>query len=91
MLMWTFVTGPDYYAVLVRVFSEQMQPQAGTLAFFHVAAPALTLNGVEAALLAKEQLPHRRQLNTTAAFTDDGFPLGLAFLLKVCDILACSF
>lgn len=77
------LAGPDYIALVVRAVSERLEAGSSSLAAFHAVVPALALNAVEAALLSKEQLPHRRHLTSAASFTDDGLPLGLAFLLKV--------
>lgn len=53
------------------------------LRLLHMALPALVAGAVEAGLVAKEALSRRRRGGTPAGFTDDGFPLGVAFLLKV--------
>ena len=57
------------------------------LRLLHMALPALVAGAVEAGLVAKEALSRRRRGGTPAGFTDDGFPLGVAFLLKVCDMV----
>ncbi len=81
----TLCTGaePDYYALLLQAFAKQEVGSQGGLAYLHAATPVLTLNAVETALLAKEQLPHRKPRGAALAFTDDGFAMGLSFLLKV--------
>ena len=43
--------------------------------------PALSLSYVETMLLAKERLTQRGPEALYSGFTDDGFPLGLAFML----------
>lgn len=75
----------------MQAFSDDDETAGNSLAHIHAACPCLTLNAVEAALLAKEQLPHRNPKGAALAFTDDGFALGLAFLLKVgCTSKDCS-
>ena len=79
-------TGADYYGMLVAVFQrEAAAPAHAHLAAFHALVPALTLAAVEAALLSKEALQRQRRRGPVpkeAGFTDDGFTLGLAYLLK---------
>eukprot|EP00884_Botryococcus_braunii_P005533 jgi/Botrbrau1/14981/Bobra.0018s0081.1 len=76
--------GVDYLTALVRVFAEQLNaPENANLHPFFVAVPALTLNAVEGALLAKEQLQRRGRGPPEPGFTHDGFALGIAFLLQV--------
>ncbi|KAK9842285.1 hypothetical protein WJX81_004630 [Elliptochloris bilobata] len=76
--------GPDYFAVLARVCRQGLAgPSQAHLSSLFAAAPALSLDAVEAALLGKEALAARRTGAPEAGFTDDGFALGLTFLLKV--------
>ncbi|KAK9829570.1 hypothetical protein WJX72_006545 [[Myrmecia] bisecta] len=76
-------SGPHHFADLVASFSSPDAHGDPALQAFHTIIPALSLNAVEAVLLAKEQLARRRRGMSEAGFTDDGFALGLAFVLSV--------
>jgi WASH complex subunit 7 len=79
-----FASGTDYYKMLVNVFKAQYD--AGTaenahLANFHLSVPALTLSFIEHISQDKERFAKRRA--EEGVFTDDGFAVGVAYLLKL--------
>ncbi|KAJ7526561.1 hypothetical protein O6H91_16G012300 [Diphasiastrum complanatum] len=74
----------DYFIILTNVFSKELQNTDNLhLQEFFLIIPALTINAAEAMFQAKEKLMKRGRDITDALFTDDGFVLGLAYLLKV--------
>ena len=77
----SFEEGATYFHKLESVFAEEMRsPKNSHLQSFFILVPALTINFVEHLLAAKDKL-QRGQLG--AAFTDDGFAMGLAYLLNL--------
>jgi WASH complex subunit 7 len=76
--------GADYFAVLVAVFSPELRSEGNAhLRDFWLLLPALCLSHCEALAAAKERLGTRGRDAATAGFTDDGFALGVAYLLRV--------
>jgi WASH complex subunit 7 len=74
----------DYFAVLVSVFAAELCGDANAhLREFWLIVPALCLSHCEALLAAKERLAKRGREAAAAGFTDDGFALGIAYLLRV--------
>ncbi|KAK6734492.1 hypothetical protein RB195_017965 [Necator americanus] len=53
---------------------------------FYVAVPALTVNYVEHMLVCRDRLKKRAQLHKQTTFTDDGFTMGLAYILTVLNL-----
>ena len=78
----------DFVGILTRAIAAKEAKIVEVLRGFYTLVPALTLCAIEANLLFKEQLSQRKAGSVAAAFADDGFALGLAFLLKV--LLLCS-
>ena len=78
--------GSDYFTALVTVFVGQLRgPDHAHLQDLWLLVPALCVSHCDALLSAKEKLNARGRDATQAGFTDDGFALGCAYLLRVLD------
>lgn len=77
-----FAEGTEYFKLLVNVFSgEFRKPENNHLRNFHIIIPPLTINFVEYIIASKERLTKKNKGN--AAFTDDGFAMGIAYILTL--------
>ena len=76
----------QYFQLLVDVFAQQFRnPNHLHLASFYIIIPPLVVNYVEALVADKERLGKRAPDGDFGAFTDDGFPMGLAYILRLLD------
>ncbi|ROT68592.1 putative WASH complex subunit 7-like [Penaeus vannamei] len=74
----------DYFKLLVDVFASEMRDNKNNhLRNFYLIIPPLTVNFVEHIIAAKDNINKKNK--SGAAFTDDGFAMGIAYLLKVLD------
>ncbi|KAI1286738.1 hypothetical protein HDE_10420 [Halotydeus destructor] len=75
-----FGEATDFFKVLVDVFvTLRDQKNFYHLKNFHIILPALTVNYVEWSVMSKEKM--NRKNKNGAQFTDDGFEMGVAYLL----------
>jgi hypothetical protein len=78
--------GADFFAVLVAVFAPELRAEGNAhLCHLWLLLPALSLAHCEALCAAKERLAARPGSMDAAAagFTEDGFALGAAYLLRL--------
>jgi len=79
-----FSEGSDYFKMLVNVFAGEYKSEANAhLKNFYVILPALTLKYIEQIAIDKEKYAKKGREEGT--FTEDGFPLGVAYILKLLD------
>ncbi|CAL1541419.1 unnamed protein product [Lymnaea stagnalis] len=70
--------------MLVDVFAPEFRnPKNMHLRNFFVILPPLTINFVEHSISCKEKMNRKNKVG--AAFTDDGFAMGVAYILKLLD------
>ena len=77
----------DVVRAFVNVFRgviQQSQSDIACLGTFYCIIPALCLCSMEASIQGKEML-HKSNITRDGFFTDDGFALGMAFVLSVLD------
>jgi len=80
-----FAEGTDYFQVLVAIFQGVFKSEEQKhLRNFAQIIPPLTLTFVDKMIVQKEKL-HKKGGRAEAAFSDDGFALGLAYILKLLD------
>lgn len=83
-LTGNFENTTEYFQLLVKGYAPHFRnPNNIHLKNFYVIVPALTINFVEHLLSCKERLFKKNQAN--GAFTDDGFALGLAYIIELLD------
>ncbi|KAJ1356955.1 hypothetical protein KIN20_014945 [Parelaphostrongylus tenuis] len=75
----------SFIKMLVEVFRSAFLDESrfGHLLDFYVAVPALTVNYVEHMLMCRDRLKKRTQHDKELTFTDDGFTMGLAYILTI--------
>lgn len=79
-----FSEGSDYFKLLEDVFKEEMNSEKNQhLKHFHAIVPPLTLSFVDHIVGCKDRLTRKGK---EASFTDDGFALGVTFILKLLGI-----
>ncbi|XP_054719352.1 WASH complex subunit 4-like [Uloborus diversus] len=80
-----FSEGTEYFKLLVDAFAPAFQdPKNGHMKNFFVIIPPLTINFVEQSISSKEKLSRKNKVG--AAFTDDGFAMGVAYILKLLNL-----
>lgn len=78
-----YAEGTEYFRLLVDAFSPFFRSEKNAhLRLFYLIVPSLTLNYIEYIITAKEKMQKKTKQEGTW-FTDDGFAMGLAYVLKL--------
>lgn len=73
----------NYFRLLVNAFLTLRHAENIHLQNFYMIVPPLTINFVEYLLKAKEKITKKDKVG--ALFTDDGFAMGISYILKLLD------
>ena len=78
-------SGTRYFALLVSVFARiyQENKENQYMRNFYAIVPPLTINFVEHIIRSQDQLAKRQFKALSPGFTDDGFVMGVAYMLRV--------
>lgn len=80
-----YAEGTEYFRLLVDAFSPFFRSEKNAhLRLFYLILPPLTINYIEYIITAKEKMQKKTKQEGTW-FTDDGFAMGLAYVLKLLD------
>jgi len=78
------VDATDFLRILVKNFEGVFDnSESNHLKLFYIIIPPLTLNYIEHVQKGKNKITKKN--NKDAFISDDGFPLGMAYLLKILD------
>lgn len=81
-----FSVGTEYFVTLVNVFAKEFRdPKNKHLRYFYMICPPLIVNYVEHMVMARDRVGKKGRAGENAVWTDDGLPLGIAYILKLLD------
>ncbi|KAH9317641.1 hypothetical protein KI387_019410, partial [Taxus chinensis] len=81
--MYISLEKTNYFKILTNIFAQELQnSENGHLREFFLLVPALTINVTETMLQGRDKMFKRARDAANEQFIDDGFVLGVAYILK---------